>query len=41
MKALIRLPAPVFGVILGREWFIDATRTSTSAPVIGIFQPTA
>ncbi len=41
MKALIRLPSPVFGVILGREWFIDATRTSTSAPVIGIFQPTA
>ncbi|WP_328665862.1 PIG-L family deacetylase [Streptomyces sp. NBC_00322] len=41
MQALIRLPAPVFGMLLGREWFIDATRTSTSAPVIGIFQPTA
>ncbi|MFI1398739.1 PIG-L deacetylase family protein [Streptomyces sp. NPDC020681] len=40
MKALIRLPAPVFGVLLGREWFIDATQTSPSTTVIGIFQPT-
>ncbi|GGO96422.1 PIG-L deacetylase family protein [Wenjunlia tyrosinilytica] len=41
MRALIRLPVPVFGLLLGREWFVDATKTSTSEVVAGIFRPTA
>ena len=41
MRALIRLPVPVFGLLLGREWFVDATGTSASEIVTGIFQPTA
>ncbi|MGW7382802.1 PIG-L deacetylase family protein [Streptomyces sp. NPDC054794] len=40
MRTLVRLPAPVFGLLLGREWFVDATRTSLSRPVIGMFHPT-
>ncbi|MEW2515372.1 PIG-L deacetylase family protein [Streptomyces sp. NPDC046870] len=38
MRALIRLPAPVFGCVLGREWFIDATGTAPST-VLGVFEP--
>ncbi|QIP83199.1 PIG-L family deacetylase [Streptomyces sp. Tu 2975] len=40
MRALIRLPSPVFGMLLGREWFADAARSS--APTVGIsfFRPT-
>ncbi|QPP07994.1 PIG-L family deacetylase [Streptomyces bathyalis] len=26
MRALVRLPAPVFGLLLGREWFVEAGR---------------
>ncbi len=40
LRALIRLPAPVFGMILGREWYADAAHSSAPLPVIGIFQPT-
>ncbi|MCW2902203.1 MAG: 1D-myo-inositol 2-acetamido-2-deoxy-alpha-D-glucopyranoside deacetylase 1 [Streptosporangiaceae bacterium] len=39
MRALVRLPAPVFGLLLGREWFIDPTRTSTSQVATAIFRP--
>lgn len=42
MRAMIRLPVPVFGLLLGREWFVDATRTSAPSEVVtGIFEPTA
>ncbi|MEV4433524.1 PIG-L family deacetylase [Streptomyces sp. NPDC049585] len=39
MRALIRLPAPVFGLLLGREWFVDATGACAPDVVSGIFQP--
>ncbi|MGW5492853.1 PIG-L deacetylase family protein [Streptomyces olivaceoviridis] len=37
MRVLIRLPAPLFGFLLGREWFIDSTGTASS-DLVGIFQ---
>lgn len=39
MRALVRLPAPLFGLLLGWEWFIDATGSSTPEAVSGIFRP--
>ncbi|WUF37330.1 PIG-L family deacetylase [Streptomyces europaeiscabiei] len=30
MRALIRLPAPLFGLLLGREWFIGSTDAAPS-----------
>ncbi|MFC5744134.1 PIG-L deacetylase family protein [Actinomadura rugatobispora] len=30
MRFLIRVPAPVFGVLLGREWFVEARRKRPS-----------
>jgi LmbE family N-acetylglucosaminyl deacetylase len=32
MRLLLRLPAPMFGVLLGREWFIDPARTPVTKP---------
>ena len=37
MRALVRLPAPVFGLLLGREWFIDASGAALSATAGDIF----
>ncbi|WP_051951085.1 PIG-L deacetylase family protein [Actinacidiphila yeochonensis] len=32
LRLLLRLPAPVFGLVLGYEWFTDATAPGTPAP---------
>ncbi|MEU6404913.1 hypothetical protein [Streptomyces sp. NPDC046985] len=32
LRAPIRLPAPLFGLLLGREWFIAARGTAAAAP---------
>jgi LmbE family N-acetylglucosaminyl deacetylase len=32
MRLLVRLPAPIFGVFLGREWFIDPAQTPVTKP---------
>jgi hypothetical protein len=32
MRLLLRLPAPIFGVLLGREWFIDPAQTPVTKP---------
>jgi LmbE family N-acetylglucosaminyl deacetylase len=37
MRTLIRLPVPLFGWLLGREWFIDANETA-STELLDIFQ---
>ncbi|MEX2985557.1 PIG-L deacetylase family protein [Streptomyces sp. C36] len=39
MRVLARLPVPVFGLLLGREWFVDATGSSTPEVLSSIFQP--
>lgn len=39
LRALVRLPAPLFGLVLGREWFVDATGSSTSEALKGLFRP--
>jgi len=41
MRTLTRLPVPLFGLLLGREWFIDVNRTPPFEVVSGIFQPAA
>ena len=33
-RALLRLPAPIFGLLLGREWFVDPTAAAGS-PISG------
>ncbi|QUH01608.1 PIG-L family deacetylase [Saccharopolyspora erythraea] len=33
LRLLIRLPLPVFALLLGREWFIDASPVRQAAPV--------
>jgi LmbE family N-acetylglucosaminyl deacetylase len=38
LRALVRLPAPLFGLVLGREWFVDSG-TSRSETVTGLFRP--
>ncbi|MGP3951626.1 PIG-L deacetylase family protein [Streptomyces sp. 7N604] len=41
-RALVRLPSPVFGLLLGREWFVEATGTPPTAhPAADLFKPTA
>jgi LmbE family N-acetylglucosaminyl deacetylase len=37
LRALVRLPAPLFGLLLGREWFIAPTGAASS-DVVGIFR---
>ncbi|GAA3507652.1 hypothetical protein FHR32_007376 [Streptosporangium album] len=37
MRLLVRLPPAVFGLILGREWFVDAATTPVTEPATGIF----
>ncbi|MFE8947871.1 PIG-L deacetylase family protein [Streptomyces sp. NPDC007856] len=40
LRVLVRLPAPVFGWLLGREWFVEARATTAPSDVIGdIFRP--
>lgn len=38
LRILVRLPAPLFGLLLGREWFIDASETPNTRKAIGIFR---
>jgi LmbE family N-acetylglucosaminyl deacetylase len=38
LRILVRLPAPLFGLLLGREWFVDASGTCDTRKVIGIFR---
>ncbi|REK90172.1 PIG-L family deacetylase [Streptomyces inhibens] len=38
-RALVRLPSPVFGLLLGREWFVEAAAAPTSQVTADIFQP--
>jgi LmbE family N-acetylglucosaminyl deacetylase len=38
MRVLVRLPAPVFGWLLGREWFVEARATAPSKAFADIFQ---
>jgi hypothetical protein len=33
----VRLPVVVFGLLLGREWFVDAATTPVAKPATGIF----
>lgn len=37
MRILVRLPIPVFGLLLGREWFVDPDKTPVSMPEATIF----
>ncbi|ASU82563.1 PIG-L domain-containing protein [Nocardiopsis gilva YIM 90087] len=37
MRVLVRLPVGVFGLLLGREWFVDAATTPVTKPATGIF----
>ncbi|MER6070078.1 PIG-L deacetylase family protein [Streptomyces sp. NPDC001817] len=39
MRVLVRVPAPVFGWLFGREWFVEARATAPDGTVAGIFQP--
>ncbi|AKJ08736.1 GlcNAc-PI de-N-acetylase [Streptomyces incarnatus] len=39
MKVLTRIPAPVFGWLLGREWYVEAPATAPADVVTGIFRP--
>lgn len=41
MRMLVRLPAPVFGWLLGREWFVEAGAGATGKAVGDIFQWTS
>ncbi|WST78629.1 PIG-L family deacetylase [Streptomyces sp. NBC_01136] len=37
-RVLVRLPSPIFGLLLGREWFVDPTAapgTNTSGDILG------
>ncbi|MEV6907069.1 PIG-L family deacetylase [Amycolatopsis sp. NPDC051071] len=36
MRLLVRLPVPVFGLLLGHEWFVDPARTPVTKPATGI-----
>ncbi|SEG33971.1 hypothetical protein SAMN02982929_01761 [Saccharopolyspora kobensis] len=36
MRVLVRLPAAVFGLLLGREWFVDPARTPVAKPATSI-----
>ncbi|WP_055535668.1 PIG-L deacetylase family protein [Streptomyces graminilatus] len=38
MRVLVRLPAPLFGLLLGREWFIDTSQAAPSGVAGDIFQ---
>jgi hypothetical protein len=39
MRALVRMPAPLFGLLLGREWYVEVGVQSGGAPLGDIFQP--
>ncbi|MGW2646260.1 PIG-L deacetylase family protein [Streptomyces sp. NPDC001393] len=39
MRVLVRVPAPVFGWLFGREWFVEAHATAPSGAVADIFRP--
>ena len=36
MGVLVRLPAAVFGLLLGVEWFVDAATTPVTKPATSI-----
>ncbi|PSL00908.1 LmbE family N-acetylglucosaminyl deacetylase [Murinocardiopsis flavida] len=36
MRVLVRLPVPLFGLLLGREWFVEAGATRSGAPASDI-----
>jgi len=37
MRVLVRLPVAVFGLLLGREWFVEATMIPTTKPTTSVF----
>jgi LmbE family N-acetylglucosaminyl deacetylase len=37
MRVLVRLPVPVFGLLLGREWFVEAATAPVMEPGTAIF----
>jgi hypothetical protein len=37
MRVLVRLPVPVFGLLLGREWFVEAATAPVTKPGTAIF----
>ncbi|MPZ79372.1 MAG: PIG-L family deacetylase [Actinophytocola sp.] len=37
MQLLVRLPTPIFGLLLGREWFVEPARTPVTKPATSIF----
>jgi hypothetical protein len=39
MRVLVRLPVPVFGLLLGREWFVEAATAPVRKPATAIFPP--
>ncbi|TQF08062.1 PIG-L family deacetylase [Kitasatospora acidiphila] len=39
MRALVRMPAPLFGLLLGREWYAEVGAAGGRAPLGDIFQP--
>jgi hypothetical protein len=41
MRTLVRLPAPVFGWLLGTKWFVEAGATTTGKAVGDIFRQTS
>jgi LmbE family N-acetylglucosaminyl deacetylase len=38
LRVLVRLPVPLFGLLLGREWFIDASEMPNARKTVGIFR---
>ncbi|MEU2711447.1 PIG-L family deacetylase [Streptomyces sp. NPDC007205] len=41
MRVPVRLPVPVFGRLLGREWFVEARAATSYDAVAGLFRPTS
>ncbi|MFI9251950.1 PIG-L deacetylase family protein [Streptomyces sp. NPDC053069] len=41
LRVLVRLPVPVFGRLLGREWFVEARAATPCDAVAGLFRPTS
>jgi len=39
MRMLVRLPVPLFGLLMGREWFVEAGAGAVSKVAVDIFRP--
>lgn len=37
MRLMVRLPSPVFGLLAGREWYVDPALTPVAKPATGLF----